>query len=132
MSVTSYTVRTFRVHPDYRELRHRELRDRIVLWLDDNAGRAISVAAQRIETVDAVFRDSGVFIVPELTLPTDDYVDFTAWEDAHGEKLARRVKLPAKCREQIDGMCAILGVESGRLMRLAISNRAINLAQPKA
>jgi hypothetical protein len=128
MTVSAYTVRTFRVHPDDRQLKHRELRDRIVAWLDANAGRAISVASQRIKTVDAVFKESGVFIVPELTLPTDHWVDFTTWEKAHGKTLVRRVKLPAKCRNQIEGMCTILGVESGRLMRLAISNREIGLA----
>lgn len=128
MTVSAYTVRTFRVHPDDRQLKHRELRDCIISWLNDNAGRAISVATQRIKTVDAVFSESGVFIVPELALPTDHWIDFAVWEKTHGESLVRRVKLPAQCRDQIDGMCTILGVESGRLMRLAISKREIGLA----
>jgi hypothetical protein len=86
------------------------------------------VAAQRLQAVDEVYRHSGVFAVPELTLPTDIWIDFAAWEKAHGESLVRKVKLPAKCRDQIDGICQILSVESGRLMRLAISKREIGLA----
>ena len=128
MSVSAYTVRTFRVHPDDRKLKHRELRDRIIAWLDDNAGSAINVASQRIQAVDAAFKNSGVFVVPELALPADVWVDFTAWEKAHSESLVRRVKLPAQCRDQINGMCMLLGAESGRLMRLAISNKGIGLA----